>query len=402
MKDTLIKGYNSTIKLGIKPKESKNSSIIHFINGPFFEVKGNKKAEYHVKFSNSITGEIVYETTLNNNMWASCSPKYYYPWKITVDETYKGNTVNFIDYTLNLEGRRVYIHLDSKAIGDTLAWFPYVEEFRKKHNCHVICSTFHNNWFINEYPEIEFIEPGINVPDIVSQYNIGWYYNENDNPDFGKVPIDFRQGYLGRIASSTLGIDEIEIKPKITILDKKPTIDGKYVCISPHASAHAKYWLHPNGWQEVIKYLNQKGYKVVLISQEPLNDAWHDSKLNSTIKGVLNKSGNKYPLEDRINDIKHAEAYIGVGSGLAWLSWAVETPVVMISGFSTPDSEFTTGVERVFNPNVCNGCYNKVRLDASDWEWCPFHKGTERQFECSKTITPQMVIEALNKTLNIY
>ena len=74
MKDTLIKGYNSTIKLGIKPKESKNSSIIHFINGPFFEVKGNKKAEYHVKFSNSITGETVYETTLNNNMWASCSP----------------------------------------------------------------------------------------------------------------------------------------------------------------------------------------------------------------------------------------------------------------------------------------------------------------------------------------
>ena len=74
----------------------------------------------------------------------------------------------------------------------------------------------------------------------------------------------------------------------------------------------------------------------------------------------------------------------------------------MISGFSTPDSEFTTGVERVFNSSVCNGCYNKVRLDASDWEWCPFHKGTERQFECSKTITPQMVINALNKILNIY
>jgi hypothetical protein len=66
------------------------------------------------------------------------------------------------------------------------------------------------------------------------------------------------------------------------------------------------YLLYKNGWQEVIKYLNQKGYKVVLISKEPLNDTWHDSKLNSTIKGVINKSGEKYSLEDRINDIRHA------------------------------------------------------------------------------------------------
>ena len=402
MKEILIKEYNSTLPLNIPFKEASNEFILHFCNGPFFEIKGDKKAQYNVKFINSNTNELVYETTINNNMWTSCSPKYYIPWKVIVNETHNDTTTEFINHFLNLKGRRVYIHLDSKAIGDTLAWFPYVEEFRKKHSCQVICSTFHNDWFIAQYPEVEFVTPGTSVPDIIAQYNIGWYYNENDNPDFGKVPIDFRQGYLGRIASNILGLEEKEIKPNINILDKKPTINGKYVCISPHASAHAKYWLHPNGWQEVIKYLNQKGYKVVLISQEPLNDSWHDSKLNSTMKGVLNKSGHKYPLEDRINDIKHASAYIGVGSGLAWLSWAVETPVVMISGFSTPDSEFTTGVERVFNSSVCNGCYNKVRLDASDWDWCPFHKGTERQFECSKTITPQMVISALNKTLNIY
>ena len=33
------------------------------------------------------------------------------------------------------------ICFDSKAIGDTLAWFPYVEEFRKKHECEVVVST---------------------------------------------------------------------------------------------------------------------------------------------------------------------------------------------------------------------------------------------------------------------
>jgi autotransporter strand-loop-strand O-heptosyltransferase len=397
MKEILIKEYSSINKLMLQPKSPQNQHIFHFINGPYFEAKGNKKTQYNVKFINPLTNNVVYQTTLQNNMWASCLPKYYIPWQISItSEDY--NT----DYKIDFSNKKIYIHLDSTAIGDTLAWFPYVEEFRKKHNCTVICSTFHNEWFEKNYPKIEFVKPGSVVNNIYAQYNIGWYYTEDDQIDYTKVPLDFRKGYLGLVASSILGLDPVEIKPQITLPNLPPSIPGKYVCISPHASAHAKYWLYKNGWQEVIKYLNQKGYKVVLISKEPLNDIWHDSKLNSTIKGVINKSGEKYSLEDRINDIRHASAFIGVGSGLAWLSWVVETPVVMISGFSTPDSEFTTGVERVFNSNICNGCYNKVRLDAGDWEWCPFHKGTERQFECSKSITPSMVIKSLNKTLNIY
>jgi autotransporter strand-loop-strand O-heptosyltransferase len=397
MKEILNKEYPLTAKLFIPSKSPQNRHIFHFINGPFFEIKGNKKVQYDVKFINPLTNSVVYQTPISNNMWAACSPQYYIPWRISIT----GEDYN-LDYDLDLSNKRVYIHLDSEAIGDTLAWFPYVEEFRKKHNCILICSTFHNEWFEKEYPEIEFIKPGSVVNHIYAQYNIGWYYTDNDQIDYSKVPTDFRKGYLGLVASSILGLDPIEVKPQITTPNLPPSIPGKYVCISPHASAHAKYWLHENGWQEVIKYLNQNGYKVVLISKEPLNDAWHDSKLNSTMKGVINKSGEKYPLEDRINDIKHAAAFIGVGSGLAWLSWAVNTPVVMISGFSSPESEFTTGVERVFNPSVCNSCYNQVRLDAGDWDWCPFHKGTERQFECSKSITPNMVIKALNKTLNIY
>ena len=60
-----------------------------------------------------------------------------------------------------------------------------------------------------------------------------------------------------------------------------------------------------------------------------------------------------------------------------------------------------TGVYRVINESVCHGCFNKYRLDAGDWNWCPIHKGTERQFECTKTITSSMVIEKINHLLNI-
>ena len=48
-----------------------------------------------------------------------------------------------------------------------------------------------------------------------------------------------------------------------------------------------------------------------------------------------------HPIEDIINILHHSEMYIGVSSGLAWLSWSIKKPVVMISGFSSDWTEFT-------------------------------------------------------------
>ena len=137
-----------------------------------------------------------------------------------------------------------------------------------------------------------------------------------------------------------------------------------------------------------------------MITKEPLGDNWHDSKLGGTLTGVIDKTGD-HPLEDRVTDMMGAEFFIGIGSGLSWLNWALNKKTILISGFSAPFSEFTD-CERVFTPSssACNSCYNKVRLDAGDWEWCPEHKGTERQFECTKTISPSMVIEAIERVRN--
>jgi autotransporter strand-loop-strand O-heptosyltransferase len=138
-----------------------------------------------------------------------------------------------------------------------------------------------------------------------------------------------------------------------------------------------------------------------MITSEPLNDEWHDSKLGGTLKNVVNKTGN-LPLEDRMNDIVHASAFIGVGSGLSWLSWALGQKTVLISGFSEPYSEFTD-CERIYTPSGnCSGCFNREWLNPGDWEWCPEHKDTPRHFECTKSITPEMVIKSLQKVLNIY
>ena len=139
-----------------------------------------------------------------------------------------------------------------------------------------------------------------------------------------------------------------------------------------------------------------------MLTQESLGDEWHDSKLGGTLTGVVNKTGD-FPLKDRMVDIRDAKAFIGVGSGLSWLSWALNTPTVMISGFSYPYTEFQD-CERVYprDPKTCRGCFNRKWLDPGDWEWCPDHKDTPRQFECTKTITPDQVIASINKLLNIY
>ena len=111
------------------------------------------------------------------------------------------------------------------------------------------------------------------------------------------------------------------------------------------------------------------------------------------------KGANKLPegsMENLMEVMKTCEIFIGVGSGLSWVSWTLDIPTVLISGFSKPISEFE-GYDfiRIFNSSVCNGCYNRFRLDSGDWNWCPDQKGTDRQFECTKSITGKMVIDSI-------
>ncbi len=136
--------------------EKQNKVYYHFVRGPFVEIKGPKTAKYTVEFIDKKTNEIKYKTTINNNCWCKCSIEYFVEWKLKIYEN--GKLWHEFDY--NATDKKVYVALDSRALGDSLAWFPYLDEFRKKHNCKLIASTFMNDFFASEYPEIEFIKPG--------------------------------------------------------------------------------------------------------------------------------------------------------------------------------------------------------------------------------------------------
>lgn len=389
-KDVLLKGYESTELVHKEKKEKEAQVIFNYFNVPRIDLKCDDNMEVKFRFFDEKTSDLLYETTLKNNMFAHLNRQYHKDFFIQFK--IKGENKIIIP---SFENQRVYIHLDSSSLGDSLAWFPQVEEFRKKMNCKVICSTFHNDLFEKNYPEIEFVQPGTVVNNLYKMFTIGWFYDEKSEIIWSKNPYNFRDQHLQKTASDILGIEFKEVKPILDFTPSERPIQKKYFCIANHSTAQSKYWNNPNGWQEVVDYLKSLDYEVLLLSKE--NDGYMGNKNPKGVIKIDNKS-----LKEICNYLHHSEGFIGLGSGLSWLAWALNKKVVLISGFSRPVCEMID-CERVFvedTVNICNGCFNDFRLDPADWNWCPRHKGTNRQFECTKTITPNMVINKLNKILN--
>ena len=365
-----------------------NKVIVHFVKGPFVEIKGPKNASYKVQFIDNKTGNIRYTSNIGNNCWCKCSIEYFIDWKIVIYE----NDKLWYEYVYNAKDKRVYIALDSKALGDSLAWMPYADEFRKKHQCKVILSTFMNDMFQDQYPEIEFVKPGTNVTDLYAMYCMGLFYNEDSTINILKSPNNFREQTMQKMCSDVLGLDYIEVKPKIKQRPVKEDFDLKQVCIGVFGTAQSKFWNNPTGWQDVVDWLNNRGYTVRLLSKE--GDDYMGNKLPTGI--IKHPEG---PLELVMDEMKKSKAFIGIGSGLSWLSWSLDVPTVLISGFSYDWAEMKDCIRIAAPKGKCEGCFNRLRLDAGDWNWCPDHKGTDRQFECTKSITSEMVIKELEKFL---
>jgi autotransporter strand-loop-strand O-heptosyltransferase len=380
--------YDNLIKNTDTIREVQNKVHFHFVKGPFVEIKGSKSADYKIQFIDNKTGKIHFTSNIKNNCWCRCSIEYFVEWKIVIYE----NDKLWYESIYNASDKRVYIAFDSRALGDSLAWFPYVDEFRKKHNCKVITSTFMNDMFIGQYPDIEFVTPGSSVTDLYAMYSVGLFYNEDSTINGLKNPNNFREQTMQKMCSDILGIEYTEIKPKVKQRNVNIDNDLKQVCIGVFGTAQSKFWNNPTGWQDVVDWLNNRGYTVKLLSKE--NDDYMGNRYPNGI--VKHPNG---PIELVMDEMKKSKAFIGIGSGLSWLSWALDVPTVLISGFSYDWAEMQE-CYRVTSPKgKCEGCFNRLRLNAGDWNWCPDHKGTERQFECTKSITSEMVINELEKFL---
>ena len=163
---------NTNNVLNINPEIS-----ISYIKGATVNIHSEDDKDYRIQFIDSDSGTLHYETVIGNNCWAKCNIEYFVNWEIRIFK----NEQLFFTEKYNATNKRVYIALDSKALGDTLAWMGVMEEFKRKHNCKLVVSTFHNELFKNQYDDIEFSEPGEVVHDLYAMYSIGLFYNENNS-----------------------------------------------------------------------------------------------------------------------------------------------------------------------------------------------------------------------------
>ncbi|MGC2855821.1 autotransporter strand-loop-strand O-heptosyltransferase [Novispirillum sp. DQ9] len=343
-----------------------------------------------VRLSDLDTGNILFEAKLCEGVVTS-SKRYYIRGRV---EVWRNGEI-VLDHRYSPRDRPVLVEFAVGTLGDTLGWMPYAARFGRERGCQLTCSI--SPWMVpvfqSSYPDITFLSPDqVAAEGFYASYRLGLYF---DDADGVLQPCDFRLVGLHRTAAYILGVDPREEPPRVAVEEGGPPFPEPYVCIAVQSSTQCKYWNNPGGWRDVVSHLSGLGYRVVCIDQRPMHGqgiVW-----NHLPHGVEDQTGDR-PLAERARWIRHADVFIGLSSGLSWLAWAVGTPVVMISGFTHPTNEFETPY-RVINYHACNSCWNDplVRFDHHDFLWCPRHKGTARQFECTGLITAQQVIATLHR-----
>ena len=110
-------------------------------------------------------------------------------------------------------------------------------------------------------------------------------------------------------------------------------------------------------------------------------------------------------ISDRVNDLHHCKFFIGLPSGLSWLAWALNKPVLMVGNYSKPYSEFQDDVVRVYKEGPYTGIYNDTSIDIQNKEW-----NYNPYIECKdlsdwndiETIDTQDVFDGIDKLIDIY
>ena len=310
--------------------------------------------------------------------------KYFIEWEIAI--WLDGEPVFY--HRFDPRGQHVHFRFPHATLGDNLTLFPYAEAFRQKFECEVSCSVQEplRDIVRNYYPELRL---SWTAPE---ETYACYYMTMAINLPFASTE-DGLLIPLRRIGHALLR--RIDVPPKkIFTPTKSRTIDQKYVCIGVQASHNSKGWLAPDGWNQVIDYLKSLGYRVLCIDKERRRQNY-----GLTIempRDVEDMSGD-YTLSERINQLAYADFFIGISSGLSWLAWAVDIPVILISGITARWHEFDTPY-RINNPLVCHGCLNECRSLNKVWT-CPLFKDTARAYECSKKISARQVINAIDRLI---
>jgi len=337
--------------------------------------------DWHIRIGDYDTGLVFFDEPLAETILISLE-NYYIHWQV---EVYEGGALVF-SHLFDPEGQNVLLTADDDcALGDALAFLPYVKAFQDKYGARV---ALHLPGYLQGlarrfFPEIPFRDK---VPD--DTYATFFFNTGLDR--FLTLPVDGRQVPLQDVGRITLGL--YHPAPRLVWQARPRQIREPYVCIGVQASSPVKGWLYPDGWDDVIGYLKELGYRVLCIDRD---ETCRDEGVTVTRPETAEDFTGNRPLTERADMLAHADFFIGLPSGLAWLADIVGCPVVMVGGFSFFWYEFPDAYH-VYNHFSCYGCMNDVRENYFR-NFCGRHRDTPQMLECSRTITPRQVIRAIDQ-----
>jgi autotransporter strand-loop-strand O-heptosyltransferase len=350
---------------------------------------------WRIRMSDLDTFNVLLDETVEANTVITSVRKYFVRFLL---EVFDGPRLVF-SHAFNATNKRVALRLRPLALGDSVAWMPVIDAFREQHQCeiHMPLATHLRPLYSDGYPHLH-IATDDELDSQASTYYATYYvgllkpFSERDHQ-----PTDPRVSNMQDMIAYLLGVPCQERRPNLVIADKTRQIPERYVCIATQATAQCKYWNNPRGWPTLIEHLKTLGYRVLCIDRE--RKYGNAQYMNTMPEGAEDFTGNR-PLQERVSLLHHADFFIGLGSGLSWLAWAVGTPVVMISGFSHPSTEFRTPY-RVINFHGCNSCFNDTatEFDSENFAWCPRRFDKPQPFQCTAIITPEFVMRIVDKLI---
>lgn len=361
-------------------------------------IPDSPKRTYKVRYWEVESGRLMFEGVISQCAWVQSTSHYCTRYRLVISDAATGQTI--IDHTTDFAGKDVLIDIPVETVGDTLAWFPAVVEFQRRNKCRVfVAMSKHMRALLEKAnPEIIFIdrEQRQNLRPY-AYYAIAVYFDGNTT----EQPYDWRLTPLNWVGANILGLDGYELqetRPRVSFNPER-TIKEPYVCISTMASGLCKMWLNPYGWDKVVEFLKKAGYRVIDIDGR--DTTGFGIVYQKIPAGAENWTGigEGKTLSDRASLIYNADFFVGLGSGLSWLSWALNKPTVLISNFSLPYCEFHTPY-RVWNPFTCHGCFTNplYKFDGHEPLWCPLNeKDPKNHYACSLTITSTQVINAIKR-----
>lgn len=276
----------------------------------------------------------------------------------------------------DLKDKTILLHFDSFCLGDSICFAAFIDHFIDYHQPrYVYITTFLRHIFESNNDRVEFIS----ATDISRSLTI----DKLINVGYDKNDLQHTMGGMFYATKDTMLIPQ-NLKPgKVPVIPKQRNVIRNKITIAPETLKKIAEW-DKDKWQNLVNILVNNGFEVYNVSYED----------RMKLDNVVDVHGFD-DINVSLGHILDSILFIGLSSGLAWLAWSYNVPVVMISGFTKKHNEFDC--YRVMSESGCSGCFNIFKNIKTT---CPIFKDTDRSNECSKLITVDMVIEQINKALS--